>query len=83
VKYCGGCNPGYDRVEAVERIRSALEGSAVLSTSDTEKPGIVLAVAGCETACADLSSFTGVEIIRISSERDVERAVHQLKAAID
>jgi len=77
VKYCGRCNPGYDRVEAVERIRNALKGKAVLSVSDKGKPDLVLAVQGCETSCADLSPFTDVEIIMISSVNDIESAIRR------
>jgi hypothetical protein len=82
VKYCGGCNPCYDRVEAVERIRNALEGEAVLSVLDTEKPDIVLAIHGCETACTDLSPFRDSEIITISSADDIERAIRRLKKGL-
>ena len=81
VKYCGGCNPGYDRVEAVEHIRNALKGKAVLSLSDRGKPVIVLAVEGCETSCADLSHFMDAEIIMISSDNDIESVIRRLKKA--
>ncbi|MFO7560696.1 MAG: hypothetical protein R6X10_17840 [Desulfobacterales bacterium] len=82
VKYCGGCNPGYDRVEAVEAIRNALERKAVVSTSYPGQPDVVLAVQGCETGCADLSPFRDVEVIVISSPNDIKRAIQQLKKAV-
>jgi len=82
VKYCGGCNPGYERVEAVEHIRNALKGKAVLSLSDKGKPDFILAVQGCETACADLSLFTDVETIMLSSDNDIESVIQRLKKAV-
>jgi hypothetical protein len=50
VKYCGGCNPEYDRVELVEKIAASLTGKADLVSPESEGSDMVLAVQGCSTA---------------------------------
>ncbi|MEJ2726163.1 MAG: hypothetical protein P8175_16295 [Deltaproteobacteria bacterium] len=50
VKYCGGCNPLYDRVELVEKIRASLRGKAELVSRESKGSDMVLAVQGCSTA---------------------------------
>ncbi|MGZ3596175.1 MAG: hypothetical protein ACXWMV_13990 [Syntrophales bacterium] len=51
LKYCGGCNPGFDRVAYVEKIKSAAGADIEWVTLDDEGFDAVLLVAGCETAC--------------------------------
>lgn len=50
VKYCGGCNPQYDRVEMVEKIGNSLQGKAELVSPGSNGVELILAVQGCLTA---------------------------------
>ena len=50
VKYCGGCNPRYDRVALVERIvRECCLTPVGLGVADTD---VAFVVNGCSRACA-------------------------------
>jgi hypothetical protein len=80
VKYCGGCNPNYDRVALVRQIEERLRGKASLARADSKGIDVVLAVEGCSTACADLSPFAGQEIRVITSPEDAELFIHDLEA---
>ena len=51
LKYCGGCNPGFDRVAYVEKIKSAAGPDIEWVTMDEEGFDAVLLVTGCDTAC--------------------------------
>lgn len=51
LKYCGGCNPGFDRVAYVEKIKSAAGAGIEWVTLDEQGFDAVLLVTGCETAC--------------------------------
>ena len=73
IKYCGGCNPYYDRVALVKRIESCLQGKVEFVSPDNENVDLVLAVEGCITACADLSSFQGKTIHIISRKEDADK----------
>lgn len=65
VKYCGGCNPRYDRVALVERIRRERQED----TFEGAIPGVcydqLLVVCGCSAQCADLTGLGGREIRRL------------------
>jgi transcription antitermination factor NusA-like protein len=78
IKYCGGCNPYYDRVALVQRIESRLQGKAEFVSPDTDSVDLVLAVEGCKTACADLGSFDGKEIRVITQDEDVEEFIQEI-----
>ena len=51
LKYCGGCNPGFDRVAYVEKIKSTAGSGIEWVTFDEEGFDAVLLVNGCDTAC--------------------------------
>jgi hypothetical protein len=70
IKYCGGCNPGYDRVALAGYIEDSLHGRAEFVSLDREDMDLVLAVEGCKTCCADLSAFEGKQIHFISQIED-------------
>ena len=79
IKYCGGCNPDYDRVALVERIKERLNGRVEFVSAEDEDIDLVLAVEGCKTACAGLRAFKGNEIRFITKIEDVEDLVHSDK----
>jgi hypothetical protein len=68
LKYCGGCNPGFDRVAYVEKVKSAAGADIEWVTLDEETVDAVLLVSGCNTACPgrsiDFSEYKLAVIIR-------------------
>jgi len=79
IKYCGGCNPNYDRVALVEEMKVCLSGTVEWVGSDADSCDLVVAVQGCETACADLRAFDGYEIHHITSPEDLAPFVERLR----
>ena len=77
IKYCGGCNPDYDRVALVKRIKENLNGKIEFVSPDAESIDLVLAIEGCQTACADLSTIKATQIRII---RKVDDAVDFLQS---
>jgi hypothetical protein len=80
VKYCGGCNPNYDRVALIRLIKERLGNRVALV--EGEGIALVLAVAGCSTVCADLTPFAGLEVRLITSPEDAEHFIRDLEATI-
>ena len=78
IKYCGGCNPYYDRVALVKRIESRLQGKVEFVSPENDDVDLVLAVEGCQTACADLSSFQGKTIHIITRNEDPGKFIEGL-----
>lgn len=53
VKYCGGCNPRYDRAALVARLSSALTPAHLVPAVPGEEYDALLVVCGCAACCAD------------------------------
>ena len=70
LKYCGGCRPRYDRVEAVAGMKEALKGEVSFVEPDSKEAQCVLIVCGCPAACVDTAPFSGRPVRLITSEHD-------------
>jgi len=72
IKYCGGCNPRYDRADLVSKLKKYIGD---VHTIETAKQGIiydvVVVLSGCTSACASHQKLeTKHEKIFVSSESD-------------
>ena len=79
IKYCGGCNPGYDRVALVKQIEKSLQGKVEFVSPESQDVALILAVQGCSTACADLSAFQGMEIRTITNIEGAEKLIKEIR----
>ena len=70
IKYCGGCNPDYDRVALADFVKNSLHGRVEFVSLENEDIDLVLAIEGCKICCADLSTFQGKQIQFISQIED-------------
>jgi hypothetical protein len=82
LKYCGGCNPEYDRVALVRHIEESLQGRVAFVTPESEGVGLILAVEGCSTACADLSAFQGMDIRVITNIDGAEGFIKEIRKRV-
>jgi len=78
LKYCGGCNPHYDRVALVEKITRVLSGKVEFVAWDKEDLSTILVVAGCNTACLDWTPFEGRGIELITCEQDGDDFIRKI-----
>jgi 4-hydroxybutyrate CoA-transferase len=68
VKYCGGCNPRYNRNELVGKIREDFPGAAVIYEAPAGTAvDFVLVVCGCPVRCASHERLRGLFGKRIVS----------------
>jgi 4-hydroxybutyrate CoA-transferase len=58
VKYCGGCNPRYDRAAVVRRLREECPEVEVVRAGDVDVD-VVAVVCGCPVACAAHAQLQG------------------------
>ncbi|MDR2529310.1 MAG: hypothetical protein LBD04_09905 [Synergistaceae bacterium] len=58
VKYCGGCNPRYDRVEFARSLQADFPELEVVG-ADAAEPDFVLVVCGCPVRCVQHERLTG------------------------
>lgn len=61
LKYCGGCNPRYDRGNLAEKLATDFpEAELVPSGNLGERtPDVVAVITGCGSACADHAQLAG------------------------
>ena len=57
IKYCGGCNPRYDRTAVAARLLQDLPGVRIVSAGNA--PDYVVVLCGCSSACAQHQHLTG------------------------
>jgi 4-hydroxybutyrate CoA-transferase len=80
IKYCGGCNPGYDRSRLVEQMKIRLKDGVEWVSSETESYDLVIAIQGCETSCADLTEFEGHDVHIINCFEDADTMIGRISA---
>ena len=77
IKYCGGCNPNYDRIKAVTNMKEKLKDH----TFEIYKPGssydAAFIVCGCPTACADIEDKIKRKSY-LTSEEDFDRIIDEI-----
>lgn len=71
VKYCGGCNPKFDRTEFVAQLKAILNAEVVYA--DREEADICLLVSGCQRSC--LKDQGSERTIFINHQDQVEAVV--------
>lgn len=59
IKYCGGCNPRYDRTNVIEQLKKDLPGSDAFLAEPFADMDYVVVVCGCKSACALIDGFEG------------------------
>lgn len=81
IKFCGGCNPEYDRVALAERVQ-AMAGACDVEVIDAGQPDILAVICGCACVCADLTEFEGSAIVMLTGDDsagpEMERLRHLL-----
>lgn len=59
VKYCGGCNPRYDRVALVHRLMEEQPQDYFEPAVPGEMYDLLLVICGCQAQCADIQGLLG------------------------
>lgn len=81
VRYCGGCNPRYDRVAAVGRLAGLLPGCELVpALPGTAYPAVV--VCGCPAQCAGTADLDG-PLVYLKEERELCRVAEALSLLLD
>lgn len=57
LKYCGGCNPRYDRAALARRLQSACPESRFHAAAPGVVYDVLVVLCGCSARCADLSGL--------------------------
>lgn len=80
VRYCGGCNPRYDRVAVVQRLRDLLPEAELLPAAPGQRAALV--VCGCPAQCAGVDGLTG-PLLYITDPENVIPAAEKLARLLE
>ena len=81
IKYCGGCNPRYDRTGAVKELMKEYPEAAWCYPEDAASCDVVIAVTGCGKDCISREKIPEhtAAYICVNAREDVETARERLK----
>lgn len=79
IKYCGGCNPRYDRTSFVEKLIDEYKSILFETAKDNVCYDVVIVICGCTSACVNHDKLIGLKKIIITDENDINK----VKATID
>ena len=81
VKYCGGCNPTYERVEIIEKVKFRLGDQFFFCQVGNEEGEALVLVSGCPRACAGQELNQGkYTCYSITGESGYEALIDWLRA---
>ena len=80
VKFCGGCNPRYDRGEAYNTVRSSLSGCAAFSyPEEGAQYDVLLIIRGC-TGCPYLyEEIDAAHRVVITAADEIAPAIREIE----
>ncbi len=80
VKYCGGCNPRYERSEIVKRLKADFPGVCIVSSQASADVAAV--ICGCSAACASRAGLCArLGVVILTSLEDYEKRLYPLLMA--
>jgi len=80
LKYCGGCNPSYERVEMFQRIQSQFKGQLLFLRHDEPHIDVMVFLSGCHRACAAQDLNRPIPHYSVTGENNVEALLDWLKS---
>jgi hypothetical protein len=81
VKFCGGCNPRYDRGKALADIKKEMQGQAEFVVAEEGgEYDYLLVIGGCTNCCASYSQYkVRNDMIRMWDNGHIENTISKLK----
>lgn len=83
VKFCGGCNPTYNRGDALEKIVEHFKGEAEFSHAEPDKNyDVLLVISGCANRCATIDNYMYKQLVHVWSGDSITNAIEQIEQEI-
>lgn len=81
VRFCGGCNPRFDRGEAYEKIRTQLKDEIEFDYAKEDRLyDVILVIGGCTNCCASYDHYrTRRGVVKVYDSEDVDKTIQILK----
>ena len=80
VRYCGGCNPRYDRGSVFQEIQDRMQDIDFEIAQEGVEYDALLVIGGCTSCCASYHQFAYRKgIAKIWDENGIEETIGKLK----
>jgi hypothetical protein len=81
IKYCGGCNPSYERVEMIEQVQFRFNDRFLFLRHDEPGIDVLVLMSGCRRACAGQDLNTAkIPHCSVTEENDFGNLINCLKS---
>ncbi|WP_027398163.1 hypothetical protein [Anaerovorax odorimutans] len=84
VKFCGGCNPRYDRGEAFKKIKEHFTHRVDFVIAEEGKTyDFLLIIGGCTNCCASYKQYNWkTEVIKMWDEKHLPEVIEKIERII-
>jgi len=83
VKFCGGCNPKYDRKSLYDNLKNEnknIKYLPVSSNTNSFEYDFIIVFCGCAVGCADYNNYkTKTKYIVINSEEEIHKFKNEIE----
>jgi hypothetical protein len=81
IKYCGGCNPGYERVEMMEGVQFRFSERFFFLRHDEPDIDVLILMSGCYRGCAGENLNTAkIPCFSVTGENDLDNLIVWLES---
>lgn len=71
IKYCGGCNPKFDRVAFVEELIKSCPKLMIENVKKEKYYNVLYIICGCKSRCVKVDEFCYNEKIYVDNETEI------------
>lgn len=80
VRFCGGCNPRYDRRGALNQIESQIKDIDFVNAAEGVPHDLLLVIGGCSNCCASYEQFETKEgVLKMWDKTHIDRILDDIQ----
>ena len=79
IKYCGGCNPRFDRVAAAAQLAAAFPHLSMVPARSGAPADLLVVLCGCPSRCADVTHLQASETLWVCRSEDLQAVYDRLQ----
>jgi len=81
LKFCGGCNPAYDRLRLAGRLQERFGDRVEWVSPESREADLIVVIAGCPVSCVELPPLKDRPLFLIAAEKDLESLIEKIATA--
>lgn len=78
IKFCGGCNPKYDRKKFIEEIKKAKSEFEFHYANNYDVYDLLLVICGCTSSCASYKDIKRKATILVNNKSSFKEVLNEI-----